>query len=290
MLYEFLNDPITFIVVVLLTFIGLFYIAFSIKNKKYLKINSDITDLEQVLPSDEIRTLLQLFYIAMGALFLFSIICEFLGSEFWLEQSIIDIIICVIGMYIIIKENDSYKYIIPLILLVPCSSLYFIFYGMSIMNMSSHFELIHIFGLVYASYYFIRKFIKYTKHNDLGLTILLLLGIVAISLILTIIFEDRSVLDAFCMVTNAFTSNGYTVLGTSNIGKVDSLFLTWGGYLLSGVGTATLTAAILSKFFNNRFNAFKKDFIEEYDTRNEKIDEDINQLNDNIKILIDKME
>ena len=96
------------------------------------------------------------------------------------------------------------------------------------------------------------------------LTILLLLGIVAISLILTIIFEDRSVLDAFCMVTNAFTSNGYTVLGTSNIGKVDSLFLTWGGYLLFGVGTATLTAAILSKFFNNRFNAFKKDFIEEY--------------------------
>ena len=60
------------------------------------------------------------------------------------------------------------------------------------------------------------------------------------------------------MVSNAFTSNGYAVLGDTPIGKLNSLFLVWGGYILSGVGTATLTAALLSRHFNKRFEELEE--------------------------------
>ena len=55
------------------------------------------------------------------------------------------------------------------------------------------------------------------------------------------------------MVSNAFTSNGYAVLGDTPIGKLNSIFLVWGGYIISGVGTATLTAALVSRHFNKKF-------------------------------------
>lgn len=60
------------------------------------------------------------------------------------------------------------------------------------------------------------------------------------------------------MVSNAFTSNRYTVLGNSIGGKINSIILVWGGYLLSSVGTATLTAAILTKHFNKKFDKIEK--------------------------------
>ena len=60
------------------------------------------------------------------------------------------------------------------------------------------------------------------------------------------------------MVSNAFTSNGYAVLGSSILGKVNSLFLVWSGYLISGVGTATLTVALLTRHYNKRFDELEK--------------------------------
>ena len=60
------------------------------------------------------------------------------------------------------------------------------------------------------------------------------------------------------MVSNAFTSNGYAVLGTSPIGKLNSLFLVWGGYILSGVGTATLSAALVARHFNKKFETLEE--------------------------------
>ena len=54
------------------------------------------------------------------------------------------------------------------------------------------------------------------------------------------------------MVSNAFTSNGYAILGQSGIGKLTSIVLVWSGYIISGVGTATLTAAILLKHNQKR--------------------------------------
>ena len=39
---------------------------------------------------------------------------------------------------------------------------------------------------------------------------------------------------------------------------MNSLFLVWGGYILSGVGTATLTTALLSRHFNKRFEELEE--------------------------------
>ena len=60
------------------------------------------------------------------------------------------------------------------------------------------------------------------------------------------------------MVSNAFTSNGYAILGKSSIGKLNSIVLVWGGYIISGVGTATLTASILLRHIKKRDEEINK--------------------------------
>lgn len=67
------------------------------------------------------------------------------------------------------------------------------------------------------------------------------------------------------MFTNAFASNGFAVLGTSALGKINEMLIVWGGYILSGVGTASLTAAIIVRHFNYK--------LEEYDDMNKRFDE-----------------
>jgi len=64
------------------------------------------------------------------------------------------------------------------------------------------------------------------------------------------------------MVSNAFTSNGYAILGTTIAGKINGLFLVWAGYVLSGVGTATLTLALITRYYNKKFDELKE-MIEE---------------------------
>ena len=98
----------------------------------------------------------------------------------------------------------------------------------------------------------------YTESNGLGIAIILLFSLVFLSFLSTQVVEDVNPLDALVMVSNAFTSNGYAVLGSSIIGKLNAIILVWGGYILSGVGTATLTAAILTKHFNKRFDELEK--------------------------------
>ena len=56
------------------------------------------------------------------------------------------------------------------------------------------------------------------------------------------------------MVSNAFTSNGYAILGETTVGKLNAIVLVWAGFILSGVGTATLTAAIIKRHLNSRFD------------------------------------
>ena len=56
------------------------------------------------------------------------------------------------------------------------------------------------------------------------------------------------------MVSNAFTSNGYAILGNTGIGKLTAIFLVWGGYTISGVGTATLAVSIIMGYVNRRFD------------------------------------
>ena len=71
------------------------------------------------------------------------------------------------------------------------------------------------------------------------------------------------------MVSNAFATNGYTVYGTSDIGKVNNLILTWMSVILPAVGTATLTSAILTRHYNKKL----KDYDDKLDVLNNKFDE-----------------
>ena len=86
----------------------------------------------------------------------------------------------------------------------------------------------------------------------------MLFAIISISFINTIIVENTGPLNAMVMVSNAFTSNGYAVLGSSSLGKLNSILLVWGGYIISGAGTATLTAAIIIKHFNKRIDKLEE--------------------------------
>ena len=146
----------------------------------------------------------------------------------------------------------------------------------------------HIIAYLYCVYFF-KRFFEYTKNNNLGLTILLLFALLFISLFITIYSEGVSVIDAVVMISNAFTSNGYTILGVTRIGKVDSLILVWGGYILSGVGTATLTAAILSRYFSRNNKQFENK-IELLEKQNNGLEEKIDKLEDQNESLENKLD
>ena len=70
--------------------------------------------------------------------------------------------------------------------------------------------------------------------------------------------EKVTPLNSIVMVSNAFTSNGYAILGNSGWGKINSLILVWAGFILSGVGTATLTVAIVMRHVNSEFDRLEK--------------------------------
>ena len=108
---------------------------------------------------------------------------------------------------------------------------------------------------------------EYTNSNGLGVTILLLFAIIFASFFITQYSEGVNALDSLVIVSNQFTGNGYSVFGESASGKIDSLFLVWGGYIISGVFAATLTAAILTRHFKKEFEELRE-LIEE-DEHNE---------------------
>ena len=115
---------------------------------------------------------------------------------------------------------------------------------------------------MYMVLYFYRCFKRYTKSNGLSYSILMLFGIIFLSFIWTAFVEKVSLLDSLIMVSNAFTSNGYAILGTTIAGKINGLFLVWAGCVLSVVGTATLTLALISRYYNKKFDELKE-MIEE---------------------------
>ncbi len=70
--------------------------------------------------------------------------------------------------------------------------------------------------------------------------------------------ENISLLDSMVYCSNAFTSNGYGLVNATNhSGKILSLILVWSGYILSGVTTALLTLAVISRYYKKRFSNLK---------------------------------
>lgn len=136
---------------------------------------------------------------------------------------------------------------ILLFLLIPFSSISFLVENR--ITLLIILDILHMFSFIFVIRVYYRKFFEYTNSNGLGISILLLYAIVFCSMIVTHFAEDVNLLDALVMSSNAFTSNGYAILGKTIFGKLDSIILVWGGYILSGVSTATLTSAILTKRF-----------------------------------------
>ena len=219
-----------------------------LKNQYSIKINS-----EDYLPTDEIHNLKQVFYLIMIFLCFINFTYVFIshGTDIQLF-AIIDIII---SLYLTLNlDLKNHKDKLILVLLVPYQSMDFFMAGGSLFNI---FDIIHLIILVYFMKVYYTKFIDYTRHNALGKTILVLFSIIFVSFITTMISEHVGILDSLSMVSNAFTSNGYAILGKSVVGKLTAILLVWGGYMLSGVGTATLTAAIMMKYFNSEIEEIK---------------------------------
>jgi len=218
--------------------------------------NSKFLNPLEYFPQEKLVYLKQLYYLIMILVFIIiSLYIVFEWKHGLFAISILDIIIsiCIFNN----MSRNSLKDKIVLLLLIPIVPMTRILFGHDILV---YFNIIHILGYVYLIQVYYRKFVKYTENNDLGITILLLYTIILVSFIFTIVVEDVSPLDSIVMVSNAFTSNSFDASGNSVIGKLDSLVLAWGGFLLSGVGTATLAASIIQRYVDRQFDDME-DFI-----------------------------
>ena len=228
-----------------------FFILMAISGFFYGRIHNSshrLLNPEEYFPKEEIHSLKQIFYLIMMGLFFINILYSvvFIESDL-IYFAIFDILL---SLYLAVKlDKSSLKNKIILLLLIPYGSLTFLIFGTNLVGI---IDLIHVPVFIYFIKVYFDKFREYTTSNGLGITIILLFTLVFISFFLTQIFEHVNPLDALVMVSNSFTSNGYAVLGSSIGGKIDSVFLVWGGYLLSGVGTATLTAGILINHYNSK--------------------------------------
>ena len=175
------------------------------------------------------------------------------SSSDLLYFAIFDVILSLYVAITIDKTSNWHKLLV--VLLIPFGALTYLFFSFTLVSI---LDLIHVPVFMYLIKYYYDDFKRYTETNSLGITIVLLFAIIFISFFNTVIVENGNPLDSLVMVSNAFTSNGYAVLGSTIPGKINSLFLVWSGYLISGVGTATLTAAILTKHFNRKFDKLEE--------------------------------
>lgn len=239
----------------------IFLILFSVGRIIYKSLkNSDsmFLDPKEYLPEDEITTLKQVYYLVMMFIFFIFLLYTFIIEDGDLAS--LTYLEILISLYVLITiDYDSWKHKAIFLLMIPYGSICYNVFGNSPIL---YLDILHVISYTYMMKFFYGKFRTYTETNSLGITIVLLFVLIALSFINTLIVEHQGPLNAIVMVSNAFTSNGYAILGSSSLGKLNSLVLVWGGYILSGAGTATLTAAILIKHFNKKFDALE-DMIKE---------------------------
>ncbi len=261
------NIEILKLILVLIVYLVLILVInFIYKNidfKSYKLLNP-----QEYFPDEEIHTLRQIFYLIMMGLFFINILYLLMtiGTDVY-YLSLFDI---VLSLYVAVTlDKTSLKNKILAILLIPLGSLTYIIFGNTLVGL---LDFIHVPVYMYLIKIYFDKFREYTKSNGLGIAILLLFTIVFVSFLFTQFAESVNPLDSLVMVSNAFTSNGYAVLGKTIPGKIDGVILVWSGYLLSGVGTATLASAIIIRHYSNK--------IEEYDEKINKMDAKLDELKD----------
>jgi hypothetical protein len=251
---EILTRTLLQIVILIALFIVLTLLAEFIykklKNNYFKSIN-----MNDYLPEDEVHTLRQVFYLIMMALCVVNIFYSILGTT--MDIYYLTIFDIVLSLYIAITlDKSSRKNKILFLLLVPYESLsYFFNVDLVVLLIMG---IIHILIFLYFAKFYFDKFMEYTDSHGLGITIILLFVIIFASFFITQYAEGVNALDSLVMISNQFTGNGYAIFGHSISGKLNSLLLVWGGYVISGAGAATLTAAILIKHFRKRFEELEK--------------------------------
>ena len=244
-LFQFAVELAIFIV---LTVLGMFIL------KKIKDSDNRYLNPQEFLPEDEIHTLKQVFYLILMSLCFANVLYTliFVGTDYT-YLALFDIFL---SLYIAITlDKSSLKNKILLLIMVPFGSMAYFMFQFSLVGL---IDLIHVPAFLYFVKYYYDRFNYYTESHGLSITIILLFSIVFFSFFLTQAAEGKDPLDALVMVSNAFTSNGYSVLGKSIPGKINSLFLVWSGYVISGAATATLTATILIKYFNRRVEELER--------------------------------
>lgn len=237
------------------------------KNKFLNYINN--LDTEDWLPIEQMREFRQLFYLIMAGL-LFANLYYLVNLNTYINYIwnfvLFDFIISILAGIYIFEKDKLVKSIILIITLIPFTGLTFTGYDGLSFGLFLILELIHSIGMIYVIVDCFKKFKIYSKSNKLGYTILILYIVVFISVFLSTQFEGLGLLDSLVYCSNAFTSNGYGLVNATNFtGKIISLILVWSGYILSGVSTALLTLAVLSRYYNKRLDDLDKKYQESED-------------------------
>lgn len=207
-LLEYAMEIIVFLVLVLI---------FSFIYKKLKNSSSKLLNPEEYFPEEELHTLRQIFYLIMMGLFFINILYTLLNADI-IYLVIYDIIL---SLYLAVTlDKSTFKNKILLILVIPYGSLKFILFGHSLIGLM---DIIHVPVFFYFIKVYYDKFREYTAANGLGITIILLFTLIFISFLFTQVVEQVNPLDSLDMVSNAFTSNGYAVLGHSIPGKINSI-------------------------------------------------------------------
>jgi len=217
-------------------------------------VDSKLLNPIEYFPKEELLNLSQVFYLIMIIVFIVLILYTVFewkdGTFYW---ALLDIIV---SLYLVRKmSTDSLKDKFLFFFMIPIGSLIYIIFGQYIYSVV---WLLHVIGYLYFIKVYYSKFVQYTENNGLGITIIVLFSIVLISFLFTMLVEEVSPLDSIVMVSNAFTSNSFDPAGNSVVGKLDSLVLAWGGFILSGVGTATLAVSIITRRVDRQFEDMKE--------------------------------
>ena len=243
---------VVIIIFLVLTLLGK-VIYHTLKNRygKSISIN-------ELLPEDEVHTLVQVFYLILMALCVVNVFYSIMGSGNDLYFfAIFDVALSL--YFAITLDMSSWKNRIIWMILVPYGSLVYPLFGLSLVILA---DFIHAFIFIYFAKLNLDKFVEYTNSNALGITIVLLFAVIFAGFFITQYAEGANALDSLVIVSNQFTGNGYSAFGSTISGKLNSLLLVWGGYILSGVGAATLTAALLIRHFKMEFEELRQ-LIEE---------------------------
>ena len=241
--------------VIAILIFGALFVAGKLIFKKLKDSKSRVLNPLEYFPEEEVQTLRQVFYLVMMLIFFVFILYIIVvpGNDF-MGVAVVQLLV---SLYIAFTlDYSSWKNRVLFFLLIPYESIALIAFNESIVLLPIYAIHVLVYAYLIKAYY--GKFRHYTETNSLGFTIILLFSIIFVSFIVTCFAENVDPLNSLVMVSNAFTSNGYAILGNTGIGRLTAIFLDWGGSSRSGVGTATLTVAILSRHYKKRENELNK--------------------------------